>query len=285
MLPTEIRDLFDEAVLHRKREHRTERDDAIRAFTFKMGKQGIPRSSAFNNGTVKVYCEAFEKFATSIWNDMQRVMAGGFEFYPRCEVDVNSFLTLAVTPVQEADKQKLFAPKKVVADPITARHLAQCQPQFEFRYQAIIEKLTTEIKIFSNRLRAIRETAPVPAAGEIRPQVNTAIPKQTRSIKKHQPKPVARFENDYGIAIIPGKKGIERRLTIERELQSFIKTIIAAGGSLSRLKLREGKPENYRPEKMLDSKNAKVILRKGLIRKERSGRTTTYWVCCRQADT
>jgi len=156
MLPQNVRTLFTEAVKNYRREHQTERHEAIEKFTFKMDEQGISQSSEFNNGMVKIYCEAFKKFADGVWNDMQRVMEGGFEVYPGCEDDLVNFLKEALDAVYETDTKSLFAIKNDVHTP-TARHLARCKPRFEFPCQAVTEKLNTEIKIFVNQLRAMKE--------------------------------------------------------------------------------------------------------------------------------
>ena len=96
-----------------------------------MARQGISQSSAFNDGKVKIYCEAFEKYAAGVWNDMQRVLGGGFEVYPGCEDDLINFLKESLAAVYEADTKSLFAIKNDVHTP-TARHLARCKPRFEF---------------------------------------------------------------------------------------------------------------------------------------------------------
>ena len=156
MLPLKVRTLFTEVVTHRRREHQTERDEAIQEFTFKMARQGISQSSAFNDGKVKIYCEAFQKYAAGVWDDMQRVLGGGFEVYPGCEDDLINFLKESLAALYEADTKSLFAIKNDVHTP-TARHLARCKPRFEFRCRAVTEKLTTEIKIFVNQLRAMKQ--------------------------------------------------------------------------------------------------------------------------------
>jgi hypothetical protein len=156
MLPPKFRTLFTEVVKNHRREHQAERDEAIKKYTFKMADQHNNQSSEFNNGKVKIYCEAFKKFADGVWGGMQRVMEGGFEIYPGCEDDLINFLKESLTAVYEADTKSLFAIKNNVHTP-TARHLARCKPRFEFRCQAATEKLTTEIKIFVNQLQMTNE--------------------------------------------------------------------------------------------------------------------------------
>ena len=102
--------------------------------------------------------------------------------------------------------------------------------------------------------------------------------KRQKRAQRRSAKPVARFENDFAVAMIPQKNGVETPLTIETELRELIKKIAEAGGRLPLLKLREGKLENYRPDKLLKSQNAQTLLKIGLLGKTRSGRTTTYWV-------
>lgn len=155
-LPQNARALFSEVVTNHRREHQTGRDKAIKKFTLKMNGQGIGQSSAFNDGKVKIYCEAFQKYAAGVWDDMQRVLGGGFEVYPGCEDDLINFLKESLAAVYEADTKSLFAIKSH-ADTPTAKHLARCKPRFQFPCQAVTEKLTTEIKISVNQLRAINE--------------------------------------------------------------------------------------------------------------------------------
>jgi hypothetical protein len=119
-LPQNVRALFSEVVRNHRREHQTERHEAIEKFTFKMDKQRIIQSSAFNDGKVKIYCEAFKKFAEGVWDDMQRVMRGEFEVYPGCEDDLINFLKESLAAVYEADTKSLFAIKNDVHTP-TAR--------------------------------------------------------------------------------------------------------------------------------------------------------------------
>jgi biotin operon repressor len=156
MLPQNVRTLFAEAVTHQRRRHQTERDKAIQEFTFKMARQGVSQSSAFNNGKVEIHCEAFKKYAAGIWGDMQRVLGGGFEVYPGCENDLINFLKESLAAVYDADTNNLFAFKNDVHTP-TTRHLARCKPRFEFPCKVVTEKLTTEIKLFINRLRVIKQ--------------------------------------------------------------------------------------------------------------------------------
>jgi hypothetical protein len=147
MLPPNVRALLTEVVSHRKREHQIERDKALQEFTFKMANQGLSQSSAFNKGKTEIYCEAFAKYATSVWNDMQRVLDGGFATYPGCEDDLINFLKESLAGVYEADTKSLNVLKGFGA----------YKARFEFYYQTIAGKLATEIKIFANKLRTIKE--------------------------------------------------------------------------------------------------------------------------------
>ena len=156
MLPRNVRTLFSEVVTHQRREHQSERDKAVKEFVFKMARQGISQSSAFNDGKVEIFCEAFEKYATGVWDEMQRVMEGGFEVYPGCKDDLINVLKESLAAVYEADTRSLFSIQNNVHTP-TARHLARREPRFEFRCRAVTEKLTTEIKIFVNQLRTMKE--------------------------------------------------------------------------------------------------------------------------------
>jgi hypothetical protein len=90
-------------------------------------------------------------------------------------------------------------------------------------------------------------------------------------------KPVARFENNFSVAMIPQKSGKEEPLTIEQELRDLIEKIIGDGGNMPRTKLRSGKSDTYQPEKLLQSKVAKRLIKAGLLGKSKSGRTTVFW--------
>jgi hypothetical protein len=95
------------------------------------------------------------------------------------------------------------------------------------------------------------------------------VPKATKRI--------ARFENDYSIAMIPQEHGSETPMAIEPELRTLIKTIMEAGGNVPRTTLRNGKSDPYQPEKLLLSKVAKALIRNNLLGTTKSGRTTVFW--------
>jgi hypothetical protein len=102
-------------------------------------------------------------------------------------------------------------------------------------------------------------------------------PTKHKATRVRQPKPVARFENEFSVAIIPKRNGQEIPLTIEAELQDLIKKIMASGGNVPRTKLRSGKSDTYQPEKLLVSKIAKELIKARLLGKNKSGRTTVFW--------
>ena len=103
------------------------------------------------------------------------------------------------------------------------------------------------------------------------------IPKRARPKKARQPKPVARFENDFSVALIPQKNGKEKPITIEPELLALIMKIITAGGNMPRTKLRKGKSDSYQPEKLLMSKAAKSLIKAKLLGTNKTGRATVFW--------
>ena len=70
--------------------------------------------------------------------------------------------------------------------------------------------------------------------------IGTVKPVKQKAAELHRPKPVARFESDFSVAIIPGNAGNEIALTIEPELQALVKRIVDAGGNLPRTRLRSG---------------------------------------------
>jgi hypothetical protein len=117
--------------------------------------------------------------------------------------------------------------------------------------------------------------------------VKAIRPAKSKTTKVRQPKPLARFEKDYTIAVIPPKKiGKEFNWNIESELWTLVKEIVAAGGRLSRqdaikqftIKHGKGNSENYQPEKLLQSKTAKALIKAGLIGTDKLARTSTFWV-------
>jgi len=107
--------------------------------------------------------------------------------------------------------------------------------------------------------------------------------KRQQRTQKRPAKPVARFENDYSVAMIPKKSGKETPLTIEPELLALIKKIITAGGNLPRTQLRNGKSDTYQPEKLLMSKAAKALIKAKLLGTNKSGRITVFWAKQRAA--
>ncbi|HTX21606.1 MAG TPA: hypothetical protein VMD27_07100 [Candidatus Aquilonibacter sp.] len=107
--------------------------------------------------------------------------------------------------------------------------------------------------------------------------VEAVEPAKKRATKARQPKPVAKFEDDFSIAVIPKKDGTEDLLTIEKELRDLITKIIAAGGRQPRTKLRSGKLDTYQPEKLLKSKIAKSLIKARLLGTSKYGRTTVFW--------
>jgi hypothetical protein len=92
-------------------------------------------------------------------------------------------------------------------------------------------------------------------------------------------KPVSRFEQDFKVAVIARRGGGEQAVTVETELRGLIKKIVEAGGRISRIDLRSGKEPTYQPEKLLESKVAKALIRAKLIGNAKGpGRTVVYWV-------
>ena len=58
----------------------------------------------------------------------------------------------------------------------------------------------------------------------------------------------------------------------------LVKEIIQAGGNKPRTELRKRKSSSWQPEKLLESKTAKALIKAGLSGKnEESGRTVVYW--------
>jgi hypothetical protein len=86
-------------------------------------------------------------------------------------------------------------------------------------------------------------------------------------MKVRRPKAVARFENDFTIAVIPQKGGKESRLTVEEELRKLVVEIIQAGENKPRTELRKGKAASWQPEKLLESTTAKALIKARLLGK------------------
>jgi hypothetical protein len=107
--------------------------------------------------------------------------------------------------------------------------------------------------------------------------VKALKPTKHKANKTRQPKQVARFEDDFSIAVIPQKGRADVLLTIENELRDLIKKIVAAGGRQPRTKLRSDKLDTYQPEKLLKSKIAKSLTKAGLLGTSKAGRTTVFW--------
>jgi hypothetical protein len=176
MLPHNIRDLLAEVVLHKKREHTRERNNQVREFTFKMARQGLFQpSSALINGKTDIYCEAFDKFATGVWNEIQRVLNScGLEYYAGYEGDLIKLLKESLTVCGEADRKSLFDNRESGFTGVQAFNSGK----FDNRRGTITEKLVTEIKIFTSKLQATQKPKEIIEA--IGPVVyaNIKIPKE-----------------------------------------------------------------------------------------------------------
>ncbi|MEI6195148.1 MAG: hypothetical protein WCS42_12545 [Verrucomicrobiota bacterium] len=119
---------------------------------------------------------------------------------------------------------------------------------------------------------------PLPPAKEFRPVLlSDFCITSHQHLPKLPRKPVARFENNYTVALIPRKDGKETAMTIEPELLGFLRKIFASGGIVPRTKLRNEISDNYQPEKLLMSKVAKALIKAKLVGSNKSGRTTVYW--------
>ena len=151
-----------------------------------MGRKGTLQSGAFNTGRVEIYRAAFEKLAGNVWSDMQRIMtdepgAGG-------EQELVDFLNTSLADVYAADKKLLFDGNQDEANP-TTRHLARCQPQFEFACQTITAKLTTEVKIFVRNLSTAKPPAPVRTIVIIQPPVESKRTEPAQAVIEIPPLP------------------------------------------------------------------------------------------------
>ena len=155
-----IRTLLSEVVAHKIKDHTRERNNEVREFIFEMSRKGSSQSDAFINGKTDIYCEAFDKFAISIWTEMQRVLNScGFEYYTGCENDLIKFLKGALTVCGTLDSKSLFDNKDSGITGIQAHNSGR----FNNRRENIAEKLTTEIKIFTSKLLLAKEFPPKPS--------------------------------------------------------------------------------------------------------------------------
>ena len=111
-------------------------------------------------------------------------------------------------------------------------------------------------------------------------QSKSAEPKAKATKVKviEKPNALARFENDFSLAVIPQRKGEPLPIAIEEELQKLLKRIAEAGGRIARTKLCKDKPDGYQPEKLLRSKIAKALMDADLLGSKTTGRTTVFWL-------
>ena len=150
MLSRDTVTLLAEAISHLGQKHQAELGNAVREFKFKMMKQGTSQSSMFNQGKAKIYYEAFEKYADSVWEEMRRVLEEiGFDSQPGCENELVSMLVSFLSGAYEADKMSLSS--------LEAFGVHMPETAFEFHYQAVVKRLVTKIKIFSQKVRTMRE--------------------------------------------------------------------------------------------------------------------------------
>ena len=113
-------------------------------------------------------------------------------------------------------------------------------------------------------------------------QVLSSVQKLTglageQALTRDKPYRGAQLEKDFSLAVIPQGKGEPLRLAIEPELQSLLKRIVEAGGSLPRTTLRKSKTDTYQPEKLLCSETAKALMKAGLLGRQLTGRTSVFW--------
>jgi hypothetical protein len=128
-------------------------------------------------------------------------------------------------------------------------------------------------------LQSFREIVQIVPAKVVKPGKHKAA-------KTRRSKPVARFEKDYAVAVIPSKtKGNDLCLELEPELRTLVKEITDVGGRLSRkdatrqfiTKHGKANSENYQPEKLLRSKTAKALIKAGLLGTDKPSRTSMFW--------
>jgi hypothetical protein len=152
--------LLTGAISHLNGRHLAEVGNAMRELKFKMVRQGTAQSSMFNQGQTKIYCEAFEKYADGVWQEMRRVLEEiGFDAHPGCENDLVSLLTQYLAGAYEADKASMRS----------LRTLGSHKPEatLEFHYKTVVTRLATEIRIFAKKVRAMKEKEKAEATTQI----------------------------------------------------------------------------------------------------------------------
>jgi hypothetical protein len=150
MLSPDTAALLTEAASHLRREHEAARGNDVRQFKLQMVQRGTVQSSMFHRGISQIYYEAFEKYATGVWREMQRVLEQiGFDAYAGCEEDLIDLLKASLAGAYKAAKSSLSADEK----PRT--HTPEAT--FDIHHEAVCSKLATEIKVFARKVRAMKQ--------------------------------------------------------------------------------------------------------------------------------
>ena len=112
---------------------------------------------------------------------------------------------------------------------------------------------------------------------------SNAKPKPSKTTRARQPKPVARFEDDFSLAIIPKKSENEDILSLGLELQTMVREIVRANGRLAgpkliaKLKVALKRESNIRPDRWFQSPIAVQLREAGLLDKTGlEGRSVVY---------
>jgi predicted nucleotide-binding protein len=177
MLPSDTKALLEEVVAHLRSEHEVERKKALRQLKMKMAGQGLLASSALNQSTSQVYCEAIGSFACRLWTKVKCVLEEiRFDTYASSEQDLIQFFNEALSQAAEADYRSLGSLKHL---PVQVQ-----KATLQLHYKQAGARIATDVRILCRKIEAMTEQLDKPpsARGESEGHAETAVTKDTRTV-------------------------------------------------------------------------------------------------------
>jgi class 3 adenylate cyclase len=157
MLPAETKAMLDGVVAHQRLEYERRKEKSLCELTFKMFRQGLGRSSVFDQSQAQVFYDGFEKYAQRVWEEVQRVLQETqFTFYGDCERDLVQYLDETLAILHKTELTSFGRQKHLTAHTIQSSF----QAGLEFRRKHATKRLATEVKIFCAKLQAGKDESP-----------------------------------------------------------------------------------------------------------------------------
>lgn len=151
MLPPETKVMLDGVVSHQRLEHEKRKGNALRELTFRMFRQGLGQSSAFDKSQAQIFFDSFEEYAQRVWEEVRRVLQETrFPFYPDCERDLVQYLNNTLASLHEAELTGFGKQKHLTSHAVQSSF----QAGLGFRYKHASERLATEVKILCANLQS-----------------------------------------------------------------------------------------------------------------------------------